>query len=578
LDEPAVVNGPYFTGFFISTELLAPEADPLTQDSVFLITEDSVLTPWRCQNFNLWDTAVGYVDLGDPTNEFYTFPGKLLLYSAGETGGSGGYDPMPRLSFLEPHAEELTGTPLRSWAWDSENSKIVDSVRYEYRSSSSGWVRYGVDADKGHALRNGIDPSGTGPGYAINLGPAGLEEDLYRIRATAFDTLMRTASAQVDMTIDPTPPRMDFINPSYMDTICLPYTISTFTDEATADILSVKFYRKKLSTDYSVSVATLLQTDYGDVDYFAGDGNPIVDGEFGEYYCGPAAGAIAIDYWFNQGYTQLRRELGSTIPLDTVVERLATAMSTRTNTGTYDDFLVGGLQNYITYHGNELFVESYFTPDYTDMRIIFEEKEMLPILGLSGNPGLYVVLSGMTGLDNGSGNYAITISDPITGTSIETYMRNIGESSQVLYDGSWLGLDIAIALDAISHSNSRIEFGEAAKVISNWQYDWESSTAMADDSLYYITAIGTDMVHRNEVSTTLIQYHCNLGRVLGDIDGNGFANSMDILALINYIYQGGAAPTGGAHRADTNCDNQIDIGDVIFMVKYVFESGEVPCY
>ncbi len=571
LDSAAVVNEPYFTGFFISTSLVHPDSS--FQDTVSLVIDTN---PEICRDYNIWDDNIGYVDLGDENNDYYTFPGRLLLYSAGTTGGTGGYDPMPKLSFLEPGYYEKAGTPLRCWAWDSENSKIVDSVRYEYRTTTSGWVRFGADANDNHALRNGVDPSGTGPGYVVELGPAGLTEGLYRFRATAFDTLMRTSAVQTYVEIDPTPPRMDFIKPSFMDTLCLPYAITTFTDDD--DILSVKYYQKKLETDYSVSVVTLHQIDYGDVDYDTNDGNPIADGEFGDYYCGPTAGAIAVKYWFDMGYTALMRELGRTIPVDTVVERLSSEMYTRTHNGTYDDFFVGGLHNYIHYHGQDLFLKSYYTPNYMSMRVAFEEREMLLILGLSGNPGMYVVISAMTGLDNGGGQYAVTISDPISGTSIDTYIRNSGGGSQILYDGSWMDIDIAIAVGADGHNNSREEFGEASKVISNWVYNWESSPALSDDSLYYITTIGTDALTRTETSTTLIRSHCNINRVKGDYDGNDLANSLDILALINYIYQGGAVPIGGAHRADANCDNQIDIGDVIYMVKYIFESGETPCY
>jgi len=578
LDSAAVVNGPYFAGFTISTQLLADGEPDDSQDSIFIVTDSiyHITGPVPCMNYNLWDNGIGYVDLGDATNEYYTFPGRLLLHSAGETGGSGGYDdPMPKLTFLEPVADARAGTPVKCWVWDSAQSEIVDSVRYEHRSTS-GWIRFDVDADNNHALRNGVDPSGTGPGYAVDLGPAGLTENLHLIRATAFDTLMRTSSTQVYVTIDPTPPRLDFIKPSYMDTICLPYAFRAFTEDD--DILTAKFYQKKLHSNYSIPVINLLQTDYGDVNYFAGDGNLIANGEFGEYYCGPTAGAIAIKYWFDMGHTNLMRELGQTISVDTVVERLALAMKTRTHNGTYDDFFIAGFKDYVTFHGTTLFIESHFTPNYMDMRIIFEEKETLPILGLSGNPGLYVVLSAMTGLDNGGSQYAVTVSDPITGTFIETYMRNVGDGSQLLYDGSWLDIDIAIEVGAISHDNSREEFGEAVKVASNWEYNWESSRSLSDDSLYYITSIGVDEQSRTEYFTTVIRYHCNIDRVKGDYDGNGEANSMDILFLMNYIYQDGTAPIGGAHRADANCDNQIDIGDVIYIVKYVFESGETPCY
>lgn len=567
-EVPPEVNGPYFIGFNITTYF----GDSETQDTVVLITEDYLAEPWTCQNYNIWDPNVGYVDLGNNNG----FPGKLLLHSVGITGGSGGLGPMPQLTFLEPKAGKKVGAPLTCWVWDSQDGTFVDSVRFEYALASVfGWNRFGVTGTDNHALRNGVDPSGTGPGYVLDLGTADLIEDTVDIRATAYDKFSRTSSTQIEVILDPTPPRMDFIKPLSMEIVCLPYTFTTFTDDE--DILSVKYYQKKLSTDFSVSVVTLHQTDYGDVDFDAGDGNPVAEGEFGEYYCGPTAGAIAVKHWFNLGYTPLMREFGRTIPLDTVVERLASEMHTRTNNGTYDDFFVGGLQNYSLGHGDKLLIESYFTPDYMDVREIFEEKEMLPILGLSGNPGMYVVLSAFIGLDNG-GQYAVTISDPITGTLIDTYMRNGGSGSQMMYDGSWRDIDIVIAVGVNLSINSRIEFGEASKSASNWIYNWESSASLSDDSLYYITSIGTDELNRTEVSTTLIRYQCNLNRVKGDYDGNDAANSMDILALIDFIYQDGTIPIGGAHRADANCDNQIDIGDVIFMIKYIWESGETPCY
>lgn len=577
-DNPVEVNGPYFAGLTIIDTLVPDDAIDPVQDSISLLIDTY---PEACMYYNYWDAGEGYVDLDDLAKynipNFPRFPGQLILYSAGMTGGTGGYeDPMPRITLLEPEADQYVGAPLRCWAWDKAASEIVDSVKFEQVSTGS-WVRFGVDIGDSHALRNGVDPSGSGPGYAVDLSPVDLPEDTTLIRATAYDTLGRTASTLIQLMIDPTPPILDFIKPSAMDTIrCLPYTFKAYSDDE--NITSVKYYYKKLETDYSVSVETLHQTDYGNVDADPGDGNPIADGEFGEYYCGPVAGALAIKYWYDMGYTKLMRESTNNIPLDTVVERMATEMSTRANSGTYDDFFVGGLENYITYHGDELFVESYFTPDYLEVRTIFEEKEMLPVLGLSGNPGLYVVLSGMSGLDNGGGQYAITISDPLTGTSINTYMRNIGDVAQVLYDGSWLGLDIVIALRANNHVVSREEFGVASKVVSNWEYRWLSTTSLSDDSLYFITAIGIDYDNRKEVSSTLIRYHCNIDRVKGDFNNDGNSDNMDALYLINFIYLGGTDPIGGAHRADTNCDNQIDIGDVIYLVKYLFEAGEEPCY
>lgn len=568
LDSAAVVNEPYFAGFYVANQPESPEVD-----SIALVVDT---LPQVCRDYNIWDTEIGYVDLGDETNEFFTFPGKILLYSAGTPGGTGGYDPMPDLTMLQPKADQLVNGPLDCWVWDKAASKIVDSVRYEYRTNTTAWTRFGVDLGDNHALRNGVDPSGSGPGYVSEFNYFGLTEDMYRLRAIAYDTLLRTASVSLEVSIDPTSPKMDFIYPSYMDTICVPYTFTAYTDDE--DITSVKFYKKLLSTDFSKQVVALNQFDYGNNDDDPDDGNPVADGEFGDYYCGPVAGAIAAKYWFDRGYTKIMREFSQMISIDTVVERMAVQMSTRENDGTYDDFLVGGLENYIASHGEELYVKSYFKPDYMTTREAFEERQLLPILGLSGTPGVYVVLSGFTGLDDGGGQYQITISDPITGAMVNTYMRNVEGGAQVQYNGSWLDLDILVGVGCLLQENTRHEIGTATKSASNWVYNWQSTTTMSDDSLYYVTVIAADLDGRTDTTTTLIRYHCNVGRVVGDYNGDDTADLADVATLINYIFLGGPEPIGGAHRADANCDGSIDISDVTYLVNYIYSGGDAPCY
>ena len=74
-DTPVVVNGPFFAGFFIAN----------TFDSVVnpgLITDNF---PEECVSYNIWDTTLGFVDLGN--NSIFTFPGRTVLYARGIPGG-----------------------------------------------------------------------------------------------------------------------------------------------------------------------------------------------------------------------------------------------------------------------------------------------------------------------------------------------------------------------------------------------------------------------------------------------------------------------------------------------------------
>ena len=100
LDTAQVVNGPFFVGFFFATM-----ADPAWHLS--LVT-DSFQVP--CVSYNIWDTTIGYVDLGDniavhqsvypatdpcyndPANSAtcFGFDGRILLFTSGSLSESVG--------------------------------------------------------------------------------------------------------------------------------------------------------------------------------------------------------------------------------------------------------------------------------------------------------------------------------------------------------------------------------------------------------------------------------------------------------------------------------------------------------
>jgi len=62
----------------------------------------------------------------------------------------------------------------------------------------------------------------------------------------------------------------------------------------------------------------------------------------------------------------------------------------------------------------------------------------------------------------------------------------------------------------------------------------------------------------------------------GDVNGNGVANSEDIIYLVNFIFKSGTMPFGD-YTADMNCDGTTNAGDIITLVNYVFKSGALPC-
>jgi hypothetical protein len=63
---------------------------------------------------------------------------------------------------------------------------------------------------------------------------------------------------------------------------------------------------------------------------------------------------------------------------------------------------------------------------------------------------------------------------------------------------------------------------------------------------------------------------------LGDANGDGTINIGDVVYLINYLYKGGPAPDP-LPAGDSNCDGVINVADVVCLVNYLYRGGGLPC-
>lgn len=67
-------------------------------------------------------------------------------------------------------------------------------------------------------------------------------------------------------------------------------------------------------------------------------------------------------------------------------------------------------------------------------------------------------------------------------------------------------------------------------------------------------------------------------RFHGDWDYNGLVDLLDLLAMVSWLYGGGTiGPEPEYLVGDVNCDYQISIEDVIWLVAYLFQNGPAPC-
>jgi len=61
----------------------------------------------------------------------------------------------------------------------------------------------------------------------------------------------------------------------------------------------------------------------------------------------------------------------------------------------------------------------------------------------------------------------------------------------------------------------------------------------------------------------------------GDVNGDQVVDIGDIVFVINYVFYGGAEPVP-LEAGDVNCDGIVDIGDIVYLINYVFYGGPEP--
>ena len=73
----------------------------------------------------------------------------------------------------------------------------------------------------------------------------------------------------------------------------------------------------------------------------------------------------------------------------------------------------------------------------------------------------------------------------------------------------------------------------------------------------------------DELTMTIFEYQ------RGDANGDGIIDIGDVVYLINYLFKSGPAPSAST-AGDVNCDSVVDVGDVVYLINYLFKGGPSP--
>jgi hypothetical protein len=112
----------------------------------------------------------------------------------------------------------------------------------------------------------------------------------------------------------------------------------------------------------------------------------------------------------------------------------------------------------------------------------------------------------------------------------------------------------------LSQNSLTVEFGLGTRtVVDTLEIRWPSGTVQTLTSLTVDTLM------------TVIES----GLLRGDVTGDGNIDAGDVVYLINYLYRSGPAPNP-LLAGDTTCDGVIDAGDIVHLINYLYRNGPPP--
>jgi hypothetical protein len=62
----------------------------------------------------------------------------------------------------------------------------------------------------------------------------------------------------------------------------------------------------------------------------------------------------------------------------------------------------------------------------------------------------------------------------------------------------------------------------------------------------------------------------------GDVNNDGIVNIGDVVYMVSYLYKGGPAPIPQTCVGDVNNDDIVNVGDIVYLVSYLYKGGPVP--
>lgn len=94
--------------------------------------------------------------------------------------------------------------------------------------------------------------------------------------------------------------------------------------------------------------------------------------------------------------------------------------------------------------------------------------------------------------------------------------------------------------------------------------------------IYYYKASAKDAQAQVSPWSERIRVAVSLNYLRGDANADGKVVLGDIVYLVNYLFKQGPAPVPFS-SGDANFDGKVNLADVVYLVNYLFKQGPSPC-
>jgi hypothetical protein len=151
-------------------------------------------------------------------------------------------------------------------------------------------------------------------------------------------------------------------------------------------------------------------------------------------------------------------------------------------------------------------------------------------------------------------------------SNVPPQITPIGDTVLVGFQESFIYYPAIVDPDDGVHTITYLEYPHWCSVQN------DSVVGTAPDTIFseMLTVTAQDYCNADTLSFMVQTYLC------GDLDSDGLINIGDVTYLVNYLFIGGPAPDPFA-AGDVNGDEKVDIADALYLINYLFAGGPSPC-